>query len=136
MNTSDVIADNTLTTGNLISQLISAQVLVAASLAVIKNRHLSWMHGLKLKRTLNTTFIGPIHNRFDFLGDRFHAQGLIGLTQKNLDNHLNKHLQLYQQNAPDQRVQVYLANKAKWVSVRHLANIQQSEPSLKADCGS
>ncbi len=81
---------------------------------VIKNMH-ELVLGLKLKLALDKTFIGRIQKGFDFLGYRFNASGLCGLAHKTIDNHCNKRLRLYEQNAPDQRVQAYIAAWMRWV---------------------
>jgi hypothetical protein len=81
---------------------------------VIKNMYTVGL-GLKLKLALKKTFIGPIHQGFDFLGYRFNAHGLINLSQKTIVNHLNKRLQLYKQGASDQRVQPYKTAWRRWV---------------------
>jgi hypothetical protein len=80
---------------------------------VLKNMH-EVVHGLKLKLALNKTFIGRIQKGFDFLGYRFNATGLCGLAQKTIDNHWNKRLRLFEQNASDQRVQAYIHSWQRW----------------------
>ena len=81
---------------------------------VIKNMH-DIMRGLKLRLAASKTFIGRIRKGFDFLGYRFNHRGLIGISQKTIDNFRQKRLRLYEQNASDQRVQAYKRNWQRWI---------------------
>jgi RNA-directed DNA polymerase len=73
------------------------------------------MERLKFKLALNKTYIGKISNGFDFLGFRFNHTGLVGLADRTIQNHHEKLLELYEQNAPDQRVGQYVEKWKIWV---------------------
>ncbi len=88
------------------------------------------------------TFIGRVARGFDFLGYWFSPVGL-GIARKTVERMVENMLRLYEQGAPDERIEAYFQRWCRWVKGgisakqnAYLLNVQAGPGALlQRTCG-
>ncbi len=88
------------------------------------------MSDLRVVKHPDKTFIGRVAKGFDFLGYWFSPAGL-GIARKTVERMVENMRRLYEQGAPDERIEAYFQRWWRWVKGGISANLQSVIVSLR-----